>query len=116
MSTGVTQTAELAPYAAILAHSELELELAGRGELTELAALGERWEQLVAGLPARPPAAGAQVLAKARLVHERTRVELLRLREGMLADLASTAQGKRTAAGYAGAGGHAGHSALDRTA
>ena len=42
----------LSPYEALYAHAELELELAGRGDLDGLAALGERWEELVAGLPA----------------------------------------------------------------
>lgn len=105
-----------APYAAILAHAELELELAGRGELTELAALGERWDELVAGLPARPPDGAVPVLANARLIHERTRIELLRLRDSLLRDVTSAAQAKRTAAGYAGAGSASSAPALDRRA
>jgi len=115
MSVGAGQDG-VAPYAEILAHAELELELAGRGELAELNGLGERWEQLVAGLPERPPAGAAPVLAKARLIHERTRIELLRLREALLRDVAGAAQAKRTADGYAGAGTGPNLSALDRTA
>jgi hypothetical protein len=104
------------PYQALLAHAELELELAGRGQLTELAALGERFRQLVAALPDRPTAAAAPVLAKARLIHERTRIELLRLREELLRDVAAAAQAKRTASGYAGAGARTSLPALDRSA
>ena len=107
---------EVEPYAAILAHAELELELAGRGELTELAGMEGRWEQLVAGLPERPPAAAGPVLARARLIHERTRIELLRLREALLHEVAGTEQARRTAAGYAGAGGRLSEPALDRSA
>jgi hypothetical protein len=106
----------LAPYEAILAHAELELELAGHGRLPELAGLAARWDELVAGLPERPPLQAAPVLARARLIHERTRIELLRLRDGLLSDVASAAQAKRTADGYAGAGARASMPALDRSA
>ncbi|MGO9490158.1 MAG: hypothetical protein ACLQBB_14175 [Solirubrobacteraceae bacterium] len=92
-------------YQALVDHAELELELAGRGQLGELAALGERWDQLVAALPA-PGAATAlpavQLLERAHLIHERTRVELMRLRESLLADVATARRARRTADGYAG--------------
>lgn len=90
----------LASYEAIVAHAELELELAGNGEVEELAALEGRWEQLVAGLPDRPPAAAGPILERARLLHERTRIELIRLRDSLLCDVATTDTAKRTAAGY----------------
>jgi hypothetical protein len=115
MSAGA-HGAEAARYETLLAHAELELELAGRGELAELTGLEGRWEQLVAALPAEPPAGAASSLAKARLIHERTRIELLRLREGLLRELAGAEQAKRTAAGYAGTAGGAGARALDRSA
>ncbi len=111
-----TRRLGLAPYEAIVAHAELELELAGHGRLPELAGLAGRWEELLAALPERPPAAAAPVLARARLIHERTRIELLRLREGLLNEVAGAAQAKRTADGYAGAGGRAAMPALDRSA
>ena len=92
----------LASYEAIIAHAELELELAGNGEIEELAALEGRWEQLIAGLPDRPPAAAGPILERAQLLHERTRIELIRLRESLLGDVATTDTAKRTAAGYGG--------------
>ncbi len=92
----------LAAYEAIYEHAELELELAGRGEMEPLARLGARWEQLVADLPPRPPAAAAPLLERAQLLHERTRIELLRLRDALLADLHTAARARRTANGYAG--------------
>jgi hypothetical protein len=92
----------LGPYEAIHDHAELELELAGRGEIEGLAALGARWEELIADLPAQPPAAAAQLLERARLIHERTRIELIRLREALLSDLATATRARRTADGYAG--------------
>jgi hypothetical protein len=92
----------LGPYEAIREHAELELELAGRGEIERLVALGTRWEELIAGLPAPPPPAAALLLERARLIHERTRIELVRLRETLLLDFATATRAKRAADGYAG--------------
>ncbi len=94
--------AGLERYQALYEHAELELELAGRGELEGLLALGERWQELIAGLPPRPPAAAAPLLERARLLHERTHIELLRMRDLVLAELATTRRARRTADGYAG--------------
>jgi hypothetical protein len=90
----------LHPYEAIHEHAELELELAGRGDIQRLLALGKRWEELTRELPARPPVAAAPLLQRARLVHERTRVELFRLRESLLAEIGTNARARRTADGY----------------
>jgi hypothetical protein len=92
----------VARYRAIVDHAELELELAGRGELDALDELGARWPALIAGLPARPPAEAAPLLERALLIHERTRIELLRMNEALLADLEQTKKARRTAEGYAG--------------
>jgi hypothetical protein len=94
--------AELASYTAILAHAELELELAGRGDVEALEALGSRWEELVGGLPATPPQEALGLLERAALVHERTRVELLRVRGALLSEFDTARRARRTAAGYAG--------------
>lgn len=94
--------ASLRPYEEIHAHAELELELAGSGELDRLTVLGARWEELTAGLPAQPPPAAAKLLHQARLIHERTRIELSRLRDVLLSEMATTKQARRTADGYAG--------------
>jgi hypothetical protein len=92
----------LARYEAIHEHAELELELAGRGELDRLLELGQRWEELTAGLPSRPPAAAGPLIQRAQLIHERTRIELIRLREALLVDVATSTRAKRAADGYAG--------------
>ncbi len=92
----------LRPYEALHEHAELELELAGRGEIESLAALSARWRELIAALPSRPPAAAAELLARTRLIHERARIELLRLREVLLSDLATAGRARRAADGYAG--------------
>jgi hypothetical protein len=104
----------LRPYEEIHEHAELELELAGRGEIERLAAMGERWEHLTRDLPARPPMAAAALLRQARLIHERTRIELIRLRESLLAEIGTSARARRAADGYAGQLPH--RSRLDRSA
>jgi len=112
----LVEGAPLAGYEALAAHAELELELAGRGELSEMAGLESRWEELVAALPEQAPREARPLLARAQLIHERTRVELLRLREALLRDVAQATRAKRTADGYVGAGGRPGVRALDRSA
>jgi hypothetical protein len=93
--------ATLDPYTAILELSERELELAGMGRIDDIHALGEEWRALVAELPARPPEAVRPLLERAVLAHERTHIELLRLREAMLCDVRATARASRAAHGYA---------------
>jgi hypothetical protein len=95
-------TVALSSYEAIYEHAELELELAGRGDIARIAALGARWEELTRELPARPPIAAVPLLQRARLLHERTRIELIRIREALLSDIASASRSRRAADGYAG--------------
>ena len=92
----------LAPYRAILEQVELELEHAGRGEVDELVGIASRWEQLLAALPLKPPEPARALLEQARLMHERTRIELMRLREAVLAEHLTATRAKRAAAGYGG--------------
>jgi hypothetical protein len=99
---GSLADASVGPYEALNEHAELELELAGRGEIERLAALRTRWEELVGELPAQPPVAVAPLLERAQLIHQRTRIELLRLREALLEEIAKTLQARRAADGYAG--------------
>lgn len=105
---------ELERYRALLEHAELELELAGKAEIDELIALGSRWEQLVAELPRTPPPAAGELLERAALIHERTRIELIRIREAVLAEHSAAGNARRAAAGYGGE--HARSQRLDRCA
>jgi hypothetical protein len=91
----------LAPYEAIMAHAERELELAGQGEIARLAEQTGRWQELIDACPSSPPAEAAGLLELATLMHERVRVELLRLRESLLVDLGTVRQARAAAAGYA---------------
>ncbi len=94
------QAEPLAPYRAIVEHAEMELELAGHGDVEGLSALADRWERLVASLPADPPAGASMLLEQAQLLHERTRVELIRVRESLLHDFATARRARRAADGY----------------
>ncbi len=98
--SSTAQFPELARYEAILAHTELELELAGRGDIDGLAALGEVWEELTADLPESPPPAARTLLERARLISERARIDLIRMREGLLVENAAALHAKRAADGY----------------
>ena len=91
----------LAPYEAIMAHAEQELELAGQGEIARLAELTGRWQELVDACPPSPPPQAAGLLELATLMHERVRVELLRLRESLLAELGTVRKARAAAVGYA---------------
>ena len=92
----------LGPYRAIIGHAELELEHAGRGEIDELVAMASRWESLADALPTAQPASARPLLERAALMHERTRIELIRLREAVLAEHMTAARAKRAADGYGG--------------
>lgn len=91
----------LAAYEALARHARLELELARAGEIERLVPLAERWERLIAGLPAHAPAAAAPLLEQARATHARTQAELASLRERLHAQLADAARARRAAGGYA---------------
>jgi hypothetical protein len=93
---------ELGPYEAIVAHAELELELAGRGDVEGLEANGARWDELAAGLPAGPPAGAGALLERASMLHERARIEQIRMREALLSDVAAAMRASRAAEGYGG--------------
>ena len=108
------RTDPLTAYEALIEHAELELELAGLGDLDGLVALAGRWEALTETMEPVPPPAAAPLLERAVLMHERTRIELIRLRESLMVDLATATQAKRTADGYAGQ--LPGRPRIDRTA
>lgn len=106
--------AELGAYQALIEHAERELAHAGRGEIDELTALSSSWEALVAELPRTPPQAAAGLLERAALMHERTRIELIRLREALVGEHTAATRARRAAAGYAGE--HGRPQRLDRSA
>jgi hypothetical protein len=91
-----------ASYEALVDHAERELELVANGDVAGLLALGEDWDALVAALPAPPPASAADALERATMLHERAHIDLLRMRDGVLAEIATSSRARQTADGYAG--------------
>jgi hypothetical protein len=55
---------------------------------------------LIATLPATPPASARPALERAQLMSKRVMIEVIRRREGILAELGRVAQADRTARGY----------------
>ncbi len=92
------------PYAALVALSERQLELAREARVQELRELSVEWRRLSAGLPARPPACARAALERASALHAETRLTLLALRETTLGALRAAARASRAAHGYASSG------------
>jgi hypothetical protein len=93
--------ANAAPYETLARMIERELELVGAGRLDELAELSTARDELIAALPATPPAAAGPALERAALMNKRLEIELLRRREAVLLELAKVERAQRAARGYA---------------
>lgn len=89
-----------APYERVLALGISALELARAGRLDELAACQQVSGQLMASLPASPPAAAGELLARALVVERELGSVLAQARAGVLAGLAEVRRAQRAAAGY----------------
>ena len=94
-------TPETAPYEALAAMIERELELLGESRLEELAELKLARNQLVDSMPDAPAAAAHEVLERCALLKQRVRIEILRVREAVLLELVQLERVRRTAEGYA---------------
>jgi hypothetical protein len=89
-----------APYERLADSFERELELVGEGRLDEVAQLAADRDALIATLPATPPASARPALERAQSMSERVMIEVIRRRDGILAELGRVAQADRTARGY----------------
>ncbi len=89
------------PYEHLLALISDELRLAGEGRFEELAQANATRTQLIATLPATPPASARETLQRAALMQERLNIELARGKEALLAALRELQLAQRTARGYA---------------
>ena len=89
------------PYEMLASLFERELELVGLRDFDELHTVTETRAGLIRTLPARPPAEARAVLERCRQLEKRVEVELLRVREALLAELAQVRRAQRAADGYA---------------
>jgi hypothetical protein len=91
----------VAPYEALAALIERELQLVSERSFDQLQALTEVRAELQTTLPATPPEAARATLERCRQLQKRVEIELLRVREVLLLELGRVRQAQRTADGYA---------------
>jgi hypothetical protein len=89
------------PYDALASLIERELELVGHRRLDELALLQQTRAALERALPETPPIEAGPALERCRILHKRVEIELIRVREMLLVELAHVRQAQRAASGYA---------------
>lgn len=88
-------------YERLAALIERQLQLAGERRLDELEAVARAAARLQESLPATPPAAARPSLERCARLHRRLEIELLRVREALLLELAQLHRAQRAADGYA---------------
>lgn len=89
------------PYEQLAALLERELELVGDRRLDEMLAVRDVRSGLQDSLPAIPPPSARAALERSLMLHKRVEIELLRVREAILMELAQVQRGQRAARGYA---------------
>ena len=89
------------PYEQLASLIEQELQLVSERRFDELAALGRARGELQSSLPATPPRGARPALERCLLLHRRVEIELLRVRETLLMELAQVRHAQRAARGYA---------------
>lgn len=90
-----------APYEALARSIERELELIGERRFDEAETLRSERAALMASLPELPPIGAGPALQRAALLSKRVEIEILRVREALLVELASVERVSRAARGYA---------------
>ena len=90
-----------APYEALAQIIERELAVIPERDFAALEALTRERAALVRWLPATPPAVARESLTRCSLLQARVRIEMQRVREQILLELAEVSRAQRTARGYA---------------
>lgn len=80
---------------------ERELQLVGERRFDELEGVSEARAALQRALPRRPPRGAREQLERCARLHKRVEIELLRVREMLLLELAQVGRAQRAAEGYA---------------
>ena len=91
----------VAPYEALAAIIERELQLVSERNFDELETLREVRAELQSSLPDTPPEAARATLERCRQLQKRVEIELLRVREVLLLELGRVRHAQRAADGYA---------------
>ncbi|HWD76871.1 MAG TPA: hypothetical protein VG371_17170 [Solirubrobacteraceae bacterium] len=89
------------PYEELAALIEKELELVAARRFDELETVTRARADLQSSLPAVPPETARAELERCALLHRRVHIELQRVREAVLVELADVRQAQRAAKGYA---------------
>lgn len=89
------------PYDALAALIERELQCVGERDFSALTEVKLARRALERTLPAHPPAEARGALQRCWMLHQRVRVELERVRESILLELAQVRHAQRAASGYA---------------
>lgn len=97
----MSPTETLDHYAEMLRIAEQQAELTERGQLDALEPLGRRFDDLIAMVPSRPPAAASALLQRAALISQRTQAQLAGLQQALIRDVAVAANASRVAHSYA---------------
>lgn len=90
-----------APYERLAALIEAELQLVGERRFDELQEVTRLRLELQGTLADAPPPQAREALERCALLHRRVEIELLRVRETLLLELAQVGRAQRAAAGYA---------------
>jgi len=89
-------------YTLLLDLARRESDLIAAGRWADLVDLEHERRELIASLPATPPAEARGVLEEAKAVVARNVAEIVEATDRTVAQLAQVARGRRALAGYAG--------------
>ncbi len=98
---GISHGDPVAPYERIATLIERELQLVGERRFDELRDVSLERLALQHSLPPTPPAQAHDELLRCWRLNKRVEIELLRVREQLLLELAQVGRAQRAAAGYA---------------
>ena len=88
-------------YERLTALIERELQLVGERRFQELEEVARERAALQDALPATPPRTARDALERCARLHKRVEIELLRVRETLVAELDQLGRAQRAAHGYA---------------
>lgn len=91
---------QLAGYHALVAVAETELALVSAGHWDELPAVHAAWDEALASLPPRPPAAAEALLRRALALSEQSEQAITAAREVVMRELGGVAEKRQVGRAY----------------